>query len=74
MLADIAHDGGKVPLGRILHVDPEALIHFDYCPSSLLKYTNGAIKLAVVRVSWNAVHILAGRRTTRVNIFVEIFS
>ena len=35
-------------------------IHFDYCPSSLLKYTNRAIKLAVTRVRWNTVHVAVG--------------
>ena len=38
-------------------------LHFDYCPSSLLKYTNRAIKLAVTsvaRVRWNTVRVAVG--------------
>ena len=46
-------------------------LHFDYCPFSLLKYTNRAIKLAVVRVRWNTVHVAVGAR--HVKIFLELF-
>ena len=38
-------------------------LHFDYCPSSLLKYTNRAIKLAVTSVAsvrWNTVRVAVG--------------
>ena len=51
-MADIVHDGTS-PCG------PGSL-HFDYCPSSLLKYTNRAIKLAVARVRWNTLHVAIG--------------
>ena len=55
-LADIAHDGTSwenSPCG------PGSLL-FDCCPSSLLKYTNRAIKLTVAHVRWNTVHVGIG--------------
>ena len=66
--ADITHDGTSwvnSPCGP-------GSSHFDYCPSSLLKCTNRAIKLAVARVCWNTAHVC--RRTASVKIFVEIIS
>jgi len=60
-----------VPLGRTLHVDPQAYTLITVHPPSWSAQT--AIKLAVTHVHWNAVHVALAHDVSKL-VFIETIS